>query len=304
MVRTRAEDTAHIGGEASLPILVVRKDTAATTAGSDDDYCHLISDANGKLYVNSTVSSATLAAPSDGTYIGDIKFGESLPTGSNTIGKLAANSGVDIGDVDVTSLPSLPAGSATIGKLAANSGVDIGDVDVTSLPASTNTLEVVGDVAEAATAAGNPILIGGKAKNTDGTDPGEVAENQAVALRTDLQGRLMTTSMPGYAYTETTSIAEAGGAWTNNELVPAQSNFKFYITDVVISTQSGFHATTGIVDIQDTSTSKLKVHIPPNGYSTSFHFAQPIMCAESSVVQADGAGNMVCEIMVNGYYGT
>jgi len=43
----------------------------------------------------------------------------SLPAGTN-----------NIGDVDIAS--SLPAGSAAIGKLAANSGVDIGDVDVTS----------------------------------------------------------------------------------------------------------------------------------------------------------------------------
>jgi hypothetical protein len=69
----------------------------------------------------------------------------SLPAGSNAIGKLAANSGVDIGDVDVTSLPSIPSGSNNIGsvglesgtnaigKLVANSGVDIGDVDVTSV---------------------------------------------------------------------------------------------------------------------------------------------------------------------------
>lgn len=54
----------------------------------------------------------------------------SLPAGTNAIGKLAANSGVDIGDVDVTSiaagdnnignvdivtLPALAAGSATVG---------------------------------------------------------------------------------------------------------------------------------------------------------------------------------------------
>ena len=93
----------------------------------------------------------------DATYIGDIKFGEaepnsaaiktavelidnaisgsemqvdivaSLPAGTNAIGKLAANSGVDIGDVTLT------AGTAAIGKLAANTGVDIGDVDVTSV---------------------------------------------------------------------------------------------------------------------------------------------------------------------------
>ena len=57
---------------------------------------------------------------------------------------------------------TLQAGSAAIGKLAANSGVDIGDVDVTSLPASTNTLEVVGDAAENAAVAGNPVLVGGR----------------------------------------------------------------------------------------------------------------------------------------------
>jgi hypothetical protein len=41
---------------------------------------------------------------------------------------LGANSGVDIGDVDVTSLPPLPAGSNGIGKLTANAGIDIGNV--------------------------------------------------------------------------------------------------------------------------------------------------------------------------------
>lgn len=39
-----------------------------------------------------------------------------LPAGTAAIGKLAANSGVDIGDVDVTSLPALAAGTAYIGK--------------------------------------------------------------------------------------------------------------------------------------------------------------------------------------------
>lgn len=49
-----------------------------------------------------------------------------LPAGTNAIGKLAANSGVDIGDVDVTSLPSLVAGTAAIGKMLPP------DVDVTT----------------------------------------------------------------------------------------------------------------------------------------------------------------------------
>lgn len=42
-----------------------------------------------------------------------------LGAGSATIGKLGANSGVDIGDVDVLSLPALPAGSNVIGGVTA-----------------------------------------------------------------------------------------------------------------------------------------------------------------------------------------
>lgn len=49
-----------------------------------------------------------------------------LQTGSAAIGKLAANSGVDIGDVDVTSLPATPAGTNAIGKMLPP------DVDVTT----------------------------------------------------------------------------------------------------------------------------------------------------------------------------
>jgi len=60
------------------------------------------------------VDVVAISAQSDGTYIGDIKFGESLPAGSAAIGKLAANDGVDIGDVDVTSV--------TTGYAAANLG--------------------------------------------------------------------------------------------------------------------------------------------------------------------------------------
>ena len=68
----------------------------------------------------------------DGTYIGDIKFGEALPTGSNAIGKLAANTGIDIGDVDVTSI--------------AAGDNNIGNVDIVTVPAPLN---VVGGGAEA-----------------------------------------------------------------------------------------------------------------------------------------------------------
>jgi len=56
---------------------------------------------------------------------------------------IAAGTGVDGATVPRVTLATdvaLPAGTNAIGKLAANSGVDIGDVDVTSIAAGTNTI--------------------------------------------------------------------------------------------------------------------------------------------------------------------
>lgn len=51
---------------------------------------------------------------------------------------------------------ALPAGTNAIGKLAANSGVDIGDVDVTSIAAGTNT---IGGVVPVASASSTGLLV-------------------------------------------------------------------------------------------------------------------------------------------------
>lgn len=55
-------------------------------------------------------------------------------------------------EMQVDVVASLPAGTNAIGKLAANSGVDIGDVDVLSIAAGNNN---IGDVDVASIAAGN-----------------------------------------------------------------------------------------------------------------------------------------------------
>jgi hypothetical protein len=75
-----AEDTAHVSGDLGTLALVVRKDTAAVTAGTDGDYAALVVGGDGGLW-------ARLSQP--------------LPTGTNAVGKLAANDGVDIGDITV-----------------------------------------------------------------------------------------------------------------------------------------------------------------------------------------------------------
>jgi hypothetical protein len=88
------------------------------------------------------------------------------------------------GEIGVGAIRSaLPAGTNAIGKLAANSGVDIGDVDVTSLPG------VAGDTAADAADAGNPVKIGGKATDHTATPTEMSAANDRVNALFDRVGR-------------------------------------------------------------------------------------------------------------------
>jgi len=74
---------------------------------------------------------------------GPVTAGNPLPvvleTGADSIGKLAANSGVDIGDVDILS-SALPTGASTSAKQLANDH----DVTVTTMPASDVETDTIG----------------------------------------------------------------------------------------------------------------------------------------------------------------
>lgn len=87
-----------------------------------------INNASGASAVNIQDGGNTITV--DGTVTAN------LAAGTNNIGdvdilSIAAGDN-NIGNVDVVTLPSLPAGTNAIGKLAANSGVDIGDVTLTA----------------------------------------------------------------------------------------------------------------------------------------------------------------------------
>lgn len=84
----KAEDAAHASGDTGVAMWGVRNDLlAATFTNTDGDYSPIAVTSTGRVYGSVIVDSA-------------------LPAGTNAIGKLAANSGVDIGDVDVTSAVS------------------------------------------------------------------------------------------------------------------------------------------------------------------------------------------------------
>jgi hypothetical protein len=137
----------------------------------------------GEGVITATTQRVTLATDDDGvthlaTIAGDTTSLDTKITACNT------------GDVTIGT--ALPAGTNAIGKLAANSGVDIGDVDVTSITGvtmSNDAIQTTGDEAHDAVDAGNPVKIGGRAQEPT-TAADEVADNDRVDALFDRQGRL------------------------------------------------------------------------------------------------------------------
>lgn len=107
----KAEDVASAGADVGVPAMAVQKATPANTAGTDGDY-EMLQMSTGRLWVSAKIDTA-------------------LPAGTAAIGKLAANSGVDIGDVDVISI--LPGtGALNLGKIEDEAHAS-GDVGVMTL---------------------------------------------------------------------------------------------------------------------------------------------------------------------------
>tara|TARA_B100001094_G_C18014169_1_gene711672 strand:- start:108 stop:911 length:804 start_codon:yes stop_codon:yes gene_type:complete len=107
----------------------------------------------------------------------------SLPAGTNIIGSILSLS------------QALPAGTNAIGKLAANSGVDIGDVDVTSIVPGTGSTNL-GKAEDAAHSSGAtgvmPLAVRNDAIATLGGSDGDYAP-----LQVDATGALYTNNQFG-----------------------------------------------------------------------------------------------------------
>lgn len=61
----KAEDAAHSTGDVGVMALAVRSDTAASTAGTTNDYQPIITDNIGQVWINSTPAAASLAKAED-----------------------------------------------------------------------------------------------------------------------------------------------------------------------------------------------------------------------------------------------
>ncbi len=274
-----AEDAAHTSADTGQFILGVRNDTLAALGGTDGDYVAFQMNADGALYVDvanggvlesavdgletklDTLETTLTAIETDAAAVEvlltaanvDHAANEALlttidaDTGAIKTAVETIDNAISGTEMQVDVVASLPAGSNAIGKLSANSGVDIGDVDVTSLPASTNTIEVVGDAAEDAAVAGNPLLSGGRYDNSERTlDNGDVG-----ALALDPTGAVYVREYLG----QSGSILVTG----TTAVTTSVSGTKFvaiqFIEDTVFASSGGLVATTEQLWPDDTGAS-------------------------------------------------
>jgi len=257
---------------------------AGTQSVDANDAAALACDTDGALHISDGGNAITV----DGTVTANLSSTDNtvldnIDTSLNNIEAAVSGS-----EMQVDLVGSIPAGSNAIGKLSANSGVDIGDVDVTSLPASTNTLEVVGDVAHDAAAAGNPVQVGVRATNSvEGLT--QVANADASFVSSDLNGCIITREHTTLEEIITERVSNTNGTSTAfSNFAAAGSGKHNYITTISIYNSS---STDGYVDFRDgTSGSVIFTAPAPQTGGSVITFPVPLKFAANTAVAFDVSG--------------
>lgn len=159
------------------------------------------------------------ALPAGNNNIGDVDIASvpADPFGTNadaasTTGSISAKLRQLVATgIPITSLPALAAGANAIGKLAANSGVDIGDVDVLSVGTITpGTAATSLGKAEDAVAASGDVGVAVLAVRRDAASSGVSADGDYANLSVDANGALRVSGASGTTqYTEDTASVGA-----------------------------------------------------------------------------------------------
>ncbi len=250
------EDVGSADADRGIKVLFRRTNSPANTSGSDLDY-EMPQMAAGRVWVSATIDAA-------------------LPAGTNAIGKLAANSGVDIGDVDVTSL-TVAAGSTSIAENedVSASGGDRG-IKVLAFINETGAAEaadgdyafpsidtkgrhiVTGQIANDSALAGFPIAIGGYARSSF---PTAVSNADSVWTMHDLIGRL---AVSPYGIPEMTADGFATDATGNAFDVLASQGAGNRTVVTTWSVSNNDASTDGDVILISNATNRWQVHVARN----------------------------------------
>jgi len=186
---------------------------------------------------------------------------------------------------------TLLAGSSAVGKLAANSGVDIGDVDVTSLVPGVAATSL-GKAEDAAHTTGDTgVFVLTKRTDTAAASPG--TDGDYASLNTDANGKVWTRSAKdGSTYTKLTAILDSADASVAADLSAAPTaTQKIVIDDLVVS----FGATISLSLLAETSGTVLYKLYGVNGSTVAISgdFLKKLATADKKVrVQTSGAGTV------------
>lgn len=231
------EDGASAGGEALCLAGSVRRDTAASSAGTDGDYATLNTDANGRLHVIAAIAAtqtlATVTTVSTVTNVATIGTSVTPGTAAANLGK-AEDAAHSSGDVGVMSLSVRQDTAAALagtdadyqplitdasGRLHVNVGntVTVGSHAVTNagtfatqatVAAAATNIAKAEDVASADADVGVPAMAVRKATpaNTSGTD-GDYEMLQMSAGRLWVDGSGVTLTVASHAVTNAGTFA-------------------------------------------------------------------------------------------------
>jgi len=287
--------------------IVLNTGTGGETLATDD-----VSDVHYQLVklVSGESDSTTVIVAGNGVHGGAMRV--TLATDSTGQVKLAAGTAA-IGSVSLTTATTTAAslakltdatattsdvGIAMLAKRTATpadfSGAD-GDYEPLQMDAGRLHTSAVGAAAHDAAVSGNPVLIGGEAKETDGTDPGSVAEGDVSRLKTDLNGRvLVNTAHPALdSANDNQSTAQTA---TSIVTAPA-AGLSIYLTDCTVSALT---AQTIKLHDEDDNVIVPIMYLGANG-NVTMTFKNPLRLAHAKALEYTSTAAVAHSIVVNYY---
>lgn len=253
------------------------------------------------VYTDDTSTHAT------GTSKGILMMGAATPTdtavNANDIGALAMTLNREL-LVQVNT--ALPAGSNAIGKLAANTGVTIGAVEIaasqtlaTVTTVSTLTTLTGGGIAHDSPDSGNPIKVGAKAVSTLATATMVSAADRTDAV-SDVDGSIITRMNFPLGDLKSDAASNTDGASTASSVFTAVASTRNYITGIhVYRTDTG---TTPIyIDFRDGTAGSVlwRQVLPPNGGSITMNSGVPFFRTTANTALAYDVSAATTTVYIN-----
>lgn len=241
--------------QATQPVSIASTVTVTGTGGTFP-----VTDSGGSLTVDAPVDTPVFVRLSDGA--------SAITTLPVSLASVPSHDVTNAGTFAVQVSSALPAGTNAIGKLAANSGVTIGAVEI----AATQTLSTVttvgtvttvstltgGGVAHDGVDSGNPVKVGARAISSLASVTIVSAADRTDAM-SDLDGAWLVRS--GFPLGDLTSerVSNTDGASTAFSNFGATASVRNYVTAITIFNSS---ATAGYVDFRDGTGGSILFTVP------------------------------------------